>query len=109
MKKIGLCYREFLVGILEYDGENFIYNSNVENEKLADLDDGFMFYDLHNSVNKKMKELPDIFDSCKKELLENREIIDVAGIKEEDGLFERMLKYAELDQIKISYHLKVVD
>ena len=28
MKKIGLCYREFLVGILEYDGENFIYNSN---------------------------------------------------------------------------------
>ena len=105
---IGLFYKEFLLGDLSFDTikNEFVYNSRVQNEEKAKEKYFYMeFYNLFNSSNKRsevvFKEFSELVGA-----LDREDIIELAKIKKEDSLIEKLEKLANLELIEEGFYIK---
>lgn len=105
---INLYFKNILLGTLSFDYNNnlFVYNSNKEGEKLAELkhcisDD----YNLFGCVNHCSKQLFVEFYQFT-DCLSRRDIMKRVGINENDNLFEKLFKIASLDFLDDAYAIK---
>ena len=104
---IKLCYKNFVLGQLNYDSltKEYVYNSNLENEKRAkekysELD----FYYLTNSVNRRSKKLFKDFIIFMQSA-SRKDIVSLAGIEKEDSEFEILQKIASINMIDDSFYI----
>lgn len=95
--KIILKYREFELGSLSYENNDYVYNSFPENEEKAKkLTFGLLNYNLYNSKNLKSKKLfveflPWLNVSAR------ADIINLAKLKAEDSDWDILCKMAKIN------------
>ena len=95
---ISLFYKEFELGVLSFDNDSneFVYNSNIENEKKADEKYfGLELYNLFGSKNRRSKNL--FLQFCEIAGCLNRpDIVRMAGIEKKDNLYQKLEKLSKL-------------
>lgn len=104
--KIYVFFKTIFLGTLEFDGKNYIYNSNLSGEK--EFKEKFVsseFYALFNSNNQKFEEMPDFLNDFLK-LAQNPVIKSHAGIVSQDSDFEKLYKISSLKFDDIGFNLK---
>ena len=106
MSKISVYYKEIKLGELTFDDEYFIYSANKENvEHAHKLNYPTFLYNCDNDF--KSKSLPYSFDDF---IVKNKNIhlYPQAKIFPSDTLFERLYKFAKLDNgTKPDFHLQI--
>ncbi len=97
--KILLCYREFELGTLTFENNKYIFNSNIENEKLATkkYPIAMDFYYLANSVNRQSDEVFYEFEDYLIAAKERPDLIKKAKIYPIDSDFTKLFKLANLN------------
>lgn len=105
---IKLCYKNFELGILSYDWDKneFIYNSLVENEKIAKKScSALEFYEFFDSKDVRWKKLPSFFgEICA--CLNRGDIVKLAGIEKGDNLYQKLEKLGKLNLITNGFYIK---
>lgn len=103
--KVVLYFKSFRLGELTYDGNEFIYNSNVEGENSAKGFPSMLLYGLENSRNLKSVRLFDVFKTIKDNVAVRKDILTDIEYTEGDDDFTLLAKYGKVKQNDFKFHL----
>ncbi len=102
---IALNYENYKLGELSFDGEEYCYNSFLEDEsKAIEIYITMRLYNLRNSKDLRSKELFQIFRDILKDN-SRHDIYQEAEIKESDNDFEKLCKLAKLNLTKRLFYI----
>ena len=107
---IKYFFKDIELGTLSFDNKKneFVYNSNIENEKKAKKYGSMFFYSLYDSIDKRQKNIFDEFEIFAMSL-SREDIVKSAGIKKEDNLFQKLEKLSKLTLNDDEFHLKYAE
>lgn len=104
--QIEVYFKNYLLGSLSKNGNEFVYNSNPEGESLFKASSvSAAFYDLFDSQNKILNGLPS-FLSDYESLTKNDFLAMQAQIKAEDDYFTKLYKLSTLNFDDIGFYIK---
>ena len=107
--KIQLFYKEILLGELEFQDSKYSYSSSASEKDAFGKYKGLVDYNLKDSLNLKSENLFDFFSNhFIKPIKQIKKLSDMLEISNEND-FDILLKYAQLKQNQIGYHIKVKD
>ncbi len=106
--KLTYNYRNLELGVLEFIDNNFVYNSNLNNEKkIKEKTLGLLDYHLYNSINKKSKE---IFLDFKMWIDNSRnDLTKVCNFTKKDSDWDKLIKIAKTNFCMGDFTLKIIN
>lgn len=105
--KIILHFKEITLGELTKDGDEYVYNSNIEGESAFKKYVTSNFYSLSGSNNLRSKELFSEFGKIVESVRMRMDIMLSAKISKKDDDFTVLKKFAFLSQNQDKYWVEV--
>lgn len=104
---IELYFKDVKLGELHFDGNLFIYNSIIENEKMAIQKYflNFTDYNLFNSQNKKSQKMFDFFEKIINLVKKREDLIDLLKINNTNSNFEILEKLGKHKQSNLRFYV----
>lgn len=103
--KVVLYFKSFRLGELTFNGDEFIYNSNIEGENAAKGFPSMLLYELENSVNVKSVRLFDVFKTIRDNIALRKDILADINYVDGDNDFILLAKYGKVKQNDFKFHL----
>ena len=101
---IIVCYKNFKIGKLSFDGKDYIYKS-LKDSLAFNKEYGFIDYPLAKVDNERFKEIPHFFSTFVDVLIHNIEMSSKLDINlNTDSYFDILYRYAKLPQIKNTFY-----
>ncbi len=106
MKQVHLYYAGCHLGVLTFEDGKFVYNSDLEGEKLYEKVCPLKYeYKLRNSVNRASELGFMMFDEYVR-FADREDAKQLAGIEDKDDTFTRLYKVAALLTNEEGYYIR---
>lgn len=106
--KIQLFYKDFLLGELDFCNGKYIYNSSEFEQVALKKYKGILNYNLTNSENLESEKIFDVFNYYFVSRIKKiKKLCELIKITDKDNDYNILLKYAQLKQDTIGYHIKI--
>lgn len=104
LMKIKLCYENYKIGELSFDGEEYMYKSLPDKDEFL-KQYGFIKFDLAEVKKNHYQEMPYFFAEFVERLIHNVGMSTKLNINlNEDSYFDILYRYAKLPQVKNTFY-----
>lgn len=105
--KVGLCYKDLLLGTLDFDGKDYIFEKNLDAKKDFEKYFKSKIFPFTKDIQKSENLFP-IFETMLQDLDARKDIQLIIGYGKNDSKFKKLCKLSILEQPHLDYYLKLI-
>lgn len=101
---IILCYKNYKIGCLDYDGDVYTYRSLPDKQKFL-KEYGFIKFNLADIDEQTYKNMPKFFADFVEKLIQNSYMATKLNINlTRDSYYDILFRYSQLPQMKNTFY-----